>query len=521
MKRNWLPAGVILSVALGTSGFLGGFPVEAKNVDIIKYNQSYHTPKVIVEKWAKPKTQAGEVVWAYLNAKRGVFQFEGNATSRFKITNKEKDSKTGTVHYRLQETVHGIPVYSADQSVHLDKQGNVTSFFGQVIPHLEQKTIPTKAKLSKRQAVQTVQADLGHKGFDGKPEATLYIYPHGGKFYLAYLVKASVLQPEPGYWHYFVDATTGRIINKFNAVEHITGNGTGSLGDKKEFEVTQSDKGYDLVDGTRGGGISTYDAQHTEDKLPGTLVSSDSTTFSNPAAVDAHANAEKVYDYYKSVHGRNSYNGNGAKIISSVHVGTGWDNAAWDGKQMVYGDGDGTEFKVPFSTALDVIGHELTHAVTESTANLQYQDESGALNESLSDIFGAMVDADDWDMGEDLGKTLRSMSDPKKYGQPDNYKDYVKTPDDNGGVHTNSGINNKAAYLLADGGSEDGVSVVGIGRDKTAKIYYQALTKYLTSTSDFAMMRQAAVQAATDLYGASSSEVQSVKDAYTTVGVNE
>ncbi|SEM81663.1 M4 family metallopeptidase [Lihuaxuella thermophila] len=519
-------AGLVLAFALGTSG-LFGLTADAKNDGGIRYNKETNTPSVITEKWRAPRTfQSSEVVWSYLEAKQDLFKLKGDVKSQFKILKKEKDS-LGMTHYRLQEVYKGIPVYGSQQTIHVDQNGDVTSYFGQVIPGLEAKNIPTRANIDNTGAVQAVKNDLKASQFAADPRAELMIYPHEGKYHLAYYVTASVIYPQPGYWHYFVDAVNAKVIDKWNAAE-ATGSGTGVLGDTKTFETTYSGGTYYLWGQSRGEGIKTHhakNASYTSPKLPGTLISSTTNTFTDGAAVDAHAYAEKVYDYYKLVHGRNSYDGNGAAIVSSVHVGRSWNNAAWIGTQMVYGDGDGMTFR-PLSGDLDVVAHELTHAVTDTTADLIYQNESGALNESMSDIFAAMVDSDNWLIGEDVytpnipGDALRSMSDPAAYGDPDHYSKRYTGNEDNGGVHINSGINNKACYLIAQGGTHYGVTVTGIGRDKTAKIYYRALTVYLHPSSTFADMRQAAVQAATDLYGASSPEVQAVKNAYTAVGVN-
>jgi Zn-dependent metalloprotease len=193
---------------------------------------------------------------------------------------------------------------------------------------------------------------------------------------------------------------------------------------------------------------------------------------------------------------------------------------------MVYGDGDGVTF-IPLSGGLDVIGHEMTHGVDQSTANLNYTYQSGALNESLSDVFGCFVEmygkpnkstTDKWNMGEDVytpgtsGDALRSLANPKLYGQPDNMSGYVNTSSDNGGVHTNSGIPNKAAYLIATNAN--------VGIAKAEQIYYRALTVYLTSSSQFHDERVAVAQAAADLYGAGGAEVTAVNSAFTTVGIN-
>ncbi|MNJ52399.1 Bacillolysin precursor [compost metagenome] len=180
---------------------------------------------------------------------------------------------------------------------------------------------------------------------------------------------------------------------------------------------------------------------------------------------------------------------------------------------------------LPLSGDLDIVGHELTHGVTEFTANLEYYGESGALNESISDIIGNTIEGKNWLLGDAVytpntpGDALRSLSNPTLYGQPDHYSNLYTGSSDNGGVHTNSGINNKAFYLLAQGGTFHNVNVAGIGRDKAVDIYYRALVYYLTVYSDFSDMRVAAIQSAKDLYGANSSEVTSVTNAYNAVGV--
>ena len=477
-----------------------------------------------------------------------MFKLAGNIEKHFEVVSEEKDAEAETTHVKLIEKHNGVPVYGSDQTVTLDKDNNVKAFFGQVIPNLENKNIPSSASISEDEAVNIAKAGIEKEigkvdNYDGIKK-DLYVYEKDGQYYLSYLVKASTSNPAPGYWHYFVDATNGNVIEKYNAIDHITGFGYGVSGNRTMFEMSRNEKtgAFHLFDGTRGQGVHTFDAKNMNPYLfdllsqwfgyTGYEVESKNKFFEDKAAVDAHANAAKVYDYYKKTFNRNSYDNEGAKLISTVHVGKNWDNAGWNGIQMMYGDGDGKEF-IPFSAGLDVIAHELTHAVTEYSANLEYRNESGALNESLSDIMGAMVDRDDWDMGEDIyapemrGTVLRSLSNPASIpnplkpseGYPDHYSKRYKGTIDNGGVHINSSINNKAAYLVSEGGTHYDVTVNGVGREATEKIYYRALTKYLTANSNFSMMRQAAIQAATDLYGQNSKEVQAVKKAYDAVGV--
>ncbi|PYD94851.1 M4 family metallopeptidase [Bacillus cereus] len=548
MKKKVLSSTLALSMVLGVFATIDTSRTYAAEKKI-QYSQKFHTPSYIGEEWKAPEgLDKKESVFQYLKSKNDMFKLAGNMEEYFEIVREEEDAEAETTHVKLIEKYNGVPVYGSDQTIALDKNNNVKAFFGQVIPNLENKNIPSTAKISEKEAVNIAKAGIEKEmgkvdNYDGIKK-DLYIYEKDGEYYLSYVIKASVSKPEPGYWHYFIDATNGKVINKYNAVDHMTGFGYGVLGNKQSFEIVQNGKTgfFHLFDGKRGNGVHTFDSRDLDKQFhdstshglgyTGYEIKSKFKSFEDKAGVDAHVNAEKVYDYYKKTFNRNSYDNKGAKLRSVVHVGKNWNNAGWNGVYMSYGDGDGKMF-IPFSASLDVVAHELTHAVTEHTANLEYQDESGALNESLSDIFGVMVDRDDWETGEDIytpdiaGDAMRSLSDPSSIpnpldptmGYPDHYRHYYPTPYDNGGVHINSSINNKAAYLMSEGGWHFGVEVNGVGREATEKIYYRALTKYLTAKSNFKMMRQAALLAAEDLYGKNSKEVQAVTKAYDAVGI--
>lgn len=231
----------------------------------------------------------------------------------------------------------------------------------------------------------------------------------------------------------------------------------------------------------------------------------------HPDCLAAFTNTGLTYNYFWSNFARDSYNGSGATMIAVVRYGTAA-NAFWNGSLTAYGPGFATR---------DVVAHEWTHAVTQYTAGLIYNGQSGALNESFSDVFGAMVDSDDWLMGEDtpIG-VIRSLADPPAYNQPDRVSNYVCTTSDNGGVHINSGIPNKAAYLMAEGGTFNGRTITAIGRLATARIFYRALTGYLTSASTFTDLYNALLAAASSLYGSSSSQYQATLNAAQAVGLN-
>ncbi|HEY8132775.1 MAG TPA: M4 family metallopeptidase, partial [Thermoanaerobaculia bacterium] len=283
----------------------------------------------------------------------------------------------------------------------------------------------------------------------------------------------------------------------------------------------------------------TYTADNGT-SLPGRLLLTEASPPDNDSTVQAaHDNAGTTYDYYIIVHGRNSYDDAGATITSTAHYDQSYNNAFWSGSQMVYGDGDGFVFS-PLSGALDVCAHELTHAVTQYTANLTYANESGALNEATSDILGSATEAysrgiseNTWKIGEDIftpftpGDALRYMNDPAAAGDRDFYPDRFIGPDDNGGVHTNSGIANLAFYLMVAGGThprgKSGVFVPALSADQRGslsmaeRIWYRALRVYMTSSTNFQGARNTTAQAALDIYG--STAAATVQKAWDAVGV--
>lgn len=522
MKKEWTSlflAGTIVLTSVVTAGAASPSAAAAK------------VPSFIGEVWKAPAGLSGEdKVYGYLEKQKDVLQLGSDVKGKLKINSRQTDARSGTEHYKLQQYVQNIPVYGAQQTVHLDKEGNVTSYLGKVFPDAANSSNGLEAKLSPNDAIKIANTDTEKEtGKLGKaekePKAELYIYHDNGKNLLVYATEVNTLEPVPVRTRYFIDAVSGDIVRKYSLLENETGTGTGVLGDTKTFTTTFNGTTYQLKDTTRGNGIQTYTAKNRT-SLPGTLLTStNNSSWTDPAGVDAHAYAEAVYDFYKNKFGRNSLDGNGLLIKSTVHYWKSYNNAFWNGVQIVFGDGDGSTF-IPLSGDLDVVGHELTHGVTENTANLDYYGEPGALNESISDIIGNSIEGKNWLVGEEVytpgtaGDALRSLSDPTLYGQPDHYSNLYTGTSDNGGVHTNSGINNKAFYLLAQGGNFHNVNVTGIGRDKAVTIYYNTLVYYLSVYSNFSDIRAAAIQAAQDLYGTGSAEATAVANAYSAVGVN-
>jgi Zn-dependent metalloprotease len=278
-----------------------------------------------------------------------------------------------------------------------------------------------------------------------------------------------------------------------------------------------------------------YDAQHGL-TLPGKLVRGEGGKKSKDiASNEAYDGSGKTYDFYRTAFQRNSIDDRGMRLDATVHYRRNFNNAFWNGQQMVYGDGDGDIFE-RFTKSLDVIGHELTHGVTQYEAGLVYQDQPGALNEHFSDVFGSLVKQyskkqtakqADWLIGEGLftkdiqGIALRSMKAPGtayndpligKDPQPGHMKHYVKTTGDNGGVHINSGIPNKAFYELA-------ITLGGNSWEKAGRIWYRTLCDKIQPLTQFAECAAMTFEVAGTLFGQGSTEQKAVRAAWTAVGV--
>jgi Zn-dependent metalloprotease len=283
---------------------------------------------------------------------------------------------------------------------------------------------------------------------------------------------------------------------------------------------------------------TVYDAGN-QTLLPGRRVRGEGDPASSDDAVnEAYDGADHTYRFYKDAFDRDSIDGKGLELVSSVHYGQAFDNALWNGTQMIYGDGSGFMIaKGTLTKAVDVIGHEMTHGITQTTAGLVYREQPGALNESFSDVLGSLVkqytlaqtaEEADWLIGEGIlgsalrGQALRSLKDPGHAfdldRQPGHMSGYVNLPadndprNDNGGVHINSGIPNRAFYLVA-------ITLGGNAWEKAGKIWYETLTKKLKPTSDFKAAANATVRVAGDLFGKKGLEQRAVRAAWKVVGV--
>jgi len=512
----------------------------------------------------------------------------------FSIVKKESD-KEGFTHEKFQLYEQGIKVEFANYILH-SKEGKVVSMNGEFYALENVKTTPklsSQAAFDKAIAYTGAQQYLWETPQDAtamdyqKPKGELVLLPamedqgkerKSDKVRLAY--KFDIYATKPlSRGDLYIDAQTGEALFYNATIKHLGENSHGRLNSAitKDQKNTASSKitivganaatrysgtqtiqtslsgfSYILSDVTRGKGIQTFNLAYF---LPQDFRDADNNwtaaEYNNlnkdNGALDAHWGAEMTYDYWSAVHGRNSYDNAGAKINNYIHldlvaVGRRTNNDAfWNGTSMFYGDGTGPG-GLDIVTSLDVIAHEIGHAVCTYTANLAYQKESGALNEAFSDIWAACVEyrtaptKSTWLIGEDIDKTgwaaLRSMSDPKSLKQPDTYEgtnwQIVNcTPtdaNDQCGVHTNSGVLNHWFYILSIGksGTNDIGSVynvTGITIDKAAKIAYRLESVYLTANSTYANARTSGIQSAIDLYGAGSAEVIATTNAFYAVGV--
>ncbi len=447
--------------------------------------------------------------------------------------------KDGKKHSYYQQNVGGLRVFGAEMAVHARADGTAEGVTDYLLPNPE---VTGTVKLDEARAIAAAEAKSGCKKClraGSRPE--LLALPFGEEVRRVYRVelrndsKAGLSAPV-----HMVDAETGKVLLSYDDVAADVSAKTFYSGSVKV--PTYSGGGYVYLESTKQA-FGTFDMDGQEYGNPYRVVDSGSG-FAGPAS-DAHWGLAKTLEYFSKVHGRDGMDGakgpvkypakDGTPVFAQlVNFGADYNNAYWDGveKTITYGNGDGKEFGPLVS--IDVVAHEFTHGLIDHTADLIYQGESGALNESFADVFAAMVERrvrgesdKTWLIGEDVitpgvaGDAIRSMANPKAFGgAPDHYSERYTGYGDRGGVHINSSIPNHAFYLLAKGGKHRlGTEVKGIGADKAAAIWYKALTEYMFQTSDFAWTRSATMQAASVLYGEGSDAQNAVCRAWFAVGV--
>ncbi|MDO1513295.1 M4 family metallopeptidase [Maribacter confluentis] len=489
--------------------------------------------------------------------------------NEFQLTSEVTDV-LGRTHFKMQQVYKGVKVYGAEVIVHMNSNKNHFALNGSPIATpLGANVTP---KIDKDVALVQIESDLGvslRKTITSKKEmisvpnpiSELVFYRSNEEIVLTHHI--TVHPNLKDRWEYFINAQTGAILHKYyNTCTLLHELNTYELNENKAIFPPTTGTGLDLNDAFREvntfnndgvnyliditrpmyspgqsqmpdnpvGGIMTLDLRNeiVDENTNIYHVTNTTNAWNNPIAISAHYNAGIAYDYFRNTFNRNSINGQGGTIFSLINVvdddGGGLDNAYWNGTYMFYGNG--RDAFSPLAGSLDVGGHEMSHGVIQNTANLVYEYQSGAINESFADIFGTMIDREDWQLGEDVVSTqyfssgaLRDMSNPNNGGsqlgdrgwQPKDMTEYYTGSQDNGGVHINSGIVNKAYYLYA----------TEIGKDKAEQVYYRTLTTYLTANSQFIDLRLGVIESAIDLYGADSPEMQAAINAFNDVGIED
>lgn len=450
-------------------------------------------------------------------------------------------------HTHVQQRIGGVAVWGGEAIVHLKSDGELFVITDDL---KESISVNAKPNFSAAEAIELARGMYkGSASLTEAPKADLWIYRGDDRDHLAYRVQ---MRREDGSKEtampvIFIDAQTGENIFQYDNLQ--TGTGSSLYSGTVTIGTSQSGGTYYMENLTRFAGTFNYNnGTSTASRFTDADDVWNSTV--QRAGVDAQFGMEATLNYYQNVHGRNGIDGSGgprfssggspAVIQSRVHYSSNYNNAFWNGSWMTYGDGNGTTFS-PLVT-LDICGHEMTHGVTERTAGLVYSNEPGALNESMSDVFGTLVERYarptnwNWKIGEDAytpgngtGDALRYMDNPHLApnsgytadDDPDHYAERYTGSADNGGVHINSGIGNHVFFLVAQGGTNhrSGVTVTGIGPDAGGAIWYRALTSYMTSNTNFAGARTATLNAANAIYGAGSSQSTTVQTAWCAAGV--
>ncbi|MCX7909211.1 MAG: M4 family metallopeptidase [Ignavibacteria bacterium] len=457
---------------------------------------------------------------------------------------------------RYQQTLNDIPIWGKEIIGIFNNRGDLKTIVGNYYPLNDTINIKLKVLVDSLTAIRIVQNHSKEKIFDYfdnstfeylneylkidlEPKATKCFYTDDGKFELVWMVEYRPNIYEK--YRYFISAKDGSILSFYRTNPSdgpTTGSGIDLFNQTRTLNVFQSKGKFYLLDASKpmynknpekpNGIIATFTNNYQDFNPYSTpsLVASNTNYFNDPVAVSAHYFLSLTYDYYYNTHGRNSVDGNKKNVVCLLHVtknGMPMQNAFWTGEMIVLGDGG--DIFYPFARALDIIAHEFTHGVVQFTVDLEYKFQSGALNEAFADWGGAMVDRDDWYINEDnvysqfFPMGTRNMADPHNsfsygspYWLPAHMNEYQNLPldKDNGGVHINVGIINKATYLIGS----------NLGKDKLEKIYYRVLEKrYLTRQANFVDFRIACERATRELFGSNSPELASVQNAFNSVGI--
>lgn len=519
-----------------------------KGAKLLRYNKDYELPNHVEFAENNYITFDNFDEWSKT-------YFKVNNNINFNITSRESDA-LGKDHYRCIQTYNNIPIFEATFILHIANNKiyslngtlyqNINITDGNIIEETQALDYALRSTKAKKFKWQSVEEETALKEQSENPNATYF--PEGELFYLnnnnnnnfhqlAWRFNVYASDTLLHEW-IFVDAYSGKILMKLPIIHNTDTPGTAVTKYSGTQTITSDSYSgtYRLRESGRGNGIRTYNMQQGTNYANAVDFTDNDNYWDNfnsnfdEVATDAHWAAEKYYDYLYNEHNRNSLDNSGLALLSYIHYDYLYANAFWDGLRMTYGDGDGSSWS-PL-TPIDIAGHEMTHGLTSYTADLVYQDESGAMNEAFSDIFGTALEfyakpADaNWLIGENIGSALRSMANPKSYGLPDTYlgQYWYSGTGDNGGVHTNCGVMSHWFYLIVQGGSgtndnNNTYNITGIGMQKAEQIAFRLLTVYLTNTAQHYDARYYSIIATADLYGSCSPEVEAVTNAWYAVGV--
>ena len=450
--------------------------------------------------------KVGEVPSDLAEAERALTPRLGSVLAAFRLQPSDvklrriQSGQDGQIHYRYRQFASGIEVVGGDLIVHVDRQGTVYAVNGGARGDLPRDATHD---IAPARAFAQIADDGRFRGLSPGSARFVYLITATGGRHRTYEIQVSGMRgPDPVRDMVYVDAVSGNIV----AVH-------------PQIHFAEDRRVYSANNGT---------------SLPGTLRKSEGQLQSTDPEVEfAYNNTGAFYEAHFGFWGRDSYDNLGAPLLSSVHYSTNYCNAFWNGGQLVFGDGNGTSC-LSFAASVDYTAHELTHAVTERESNLIYSGESGGINESMSDIFGAFVEAwvdggksgvlvtssDTWTFGEDvIAPAIRYLNDPAADGAShDFYSESIGNLD----LHYSSGVGNLAFYLLSQGGlhprDKSTVRVNGIGMEKAIRIFYEANVNFLTSTADYRILREAALQASVAL-GYDRATTRSVARAFAAVGI--
>jgi thermolysin len=426
----------------------------------------------------------------------------------------------GMTHARFRQKRGRVAVEGGELVAHFDAGGALVRLNGRVVPvpelALEPQLSADEARVAATVDARVLRPDVDASAFTTRVPDLVVLPLDGGRAQLAWRVEVSCEDPAgPLELVSFADAVTGSILAHEEQTDSVDASGTGVNGDVKKLEVAEKRGSFWLEDATRGG-LKTYSARG-KSTLPGTEVHSkdpqrwDTDGPAAGAAVDAHVYAGVAWDYFLNEHKRRGFDNKAVGPHVVVHYGTSYENAYWDGRELVFGDGGAT--LGPTASALDVVAHEFTHGVTGATAKLGHSGQGGALNEGVSDVFGCLIAGTKWQVGASIyhpnghPRAMRDLAHPHASGNPEKMSEYQDTQDDQGGVHVNSTIPSHAAYLMSKS-----LSSRDVGR-----VWYRALAHYLHAKAGFADAADATTAAAHDL----GLSVQPVHDAWVAVGVVE